>query len=127
MTDLRETIARLRALAEVSGKASPHPWRESAGNSIPTARDACGHYVFAATFYEGESVDARLIIDLRNALPALLDAAEAGLAAQEAQKALASRNVVLEEAIREALDCATSGDVFRTLRAALAATEGDAS
>ena len=68
----REEVATLRALEAASAVISPAPWAVKQWHEGPSVNDAEGHGV---ADIKADS-DAEFIAAMRNALPALLDAAE---------------------------------------------------
>ena len=152
MTDLRETIAQLRTLLQkgklprlyVSGDFDPHGCQ--VGTEIvfesPDEFDGDENPILEIwADYQDRHTD-EITCEALNALPALLDATEAGLAAQEALARVEELKLRWRESHDNAMMWADKdafwGDeqrmaasVYTTciadLTAALAATEGDAS
>lgn len=85
--DLTATIAELRAALE---KASPQPWRQNVFMVLNAAGEKIAHtghgYLPPSRSHESEA-NATVIALAVNAAPALLAAAEAGLAREKAARA----------------------------------------
>ena len=101
MTDLAETIARLR---ELEAKATPAPWE--AGTTalgggplhrpVVTAPDQPLPRPFLIAENVSSAGDAELIAALRSALPALLDAAERAERLEKENAALSEQNAFMK-------------------------------
>lgn len=104
-------LARLRAL---EAAASPAPWRPVKGNGVDWMVVDAGPMAICTT-WRGEP-DAALIAAARNALPALLDAAERGLVECEACRAGSLHAHDDATAERLARECEMRGEVEDAVR-----------